>query len=334
MNVNLNNVKPYLLSKRITSDEMITLDWNESPFEPLPVIQYFENYKFTKFNSYPDPSNSNLKKEISRYTNVDESCIETFNGSDSALDYTFRVLINQGDKVLIPTPNYTQINQTIASLGGEIIYCTIEELTNEIKIKLPKIVYLSNPNNPLGYNVEVLSMILENKNVYFVIDEAYFEFSKFFSVFDKAQNIENLVVTRTFSKALCLAALRLGYLTSNPNILKKIRSIKNFKEVNKLAEIAGVVTLKNIDWYNKTVDEINRIKVNFAKNLKNVKIFNSSSNFILIQSDKYFEIIEELQKENILVRDRSSYVDNTLRISIGKENDMLIVSDIINKITK
>ncbi len=123
-------------------------------------------------------------------------------------------------------------------------------------------------------------------------------------------------------------------MTSNPNILKKIRSIKNFKEVNKLAEIAGVVTLKNIDWYNKTVDEINRIKVNFAKNLKNVKIFNSSSNFILIQSDKYFEIIEELQKENILVRDRSSYVDNTLRISIGKENDMLIVSDIINKITK
>jgi len=334
MNVNLNNVKPYLLSKRITSDKMITLDWNESPFEPIPVIQYFEKHKFTKFNSYPDPSNRDLKKEISRYTNVDESYIETFNGSDSALDYTFRVLINHGDQVLIPTPNYTQINQTIVSLGGEIIYCTIEELTNQIKVKQPKIVYLSNPNNPLGYNIEVLSMILENTNVYFVIDEAYFEFSNNFSVFDKAQNIENLVVTRTFSKALCLAALRLGYLTSNQNILKKIRSIKNFKEVNKLAEIAGVVTLKNIDWYYKSVDEINRIKVNFAKNLKNVKIYNSSANFILIQSDKYFQILEELQKENILVRDRSAYVDNTLRISIGKENDMSIVSQIINKITK
>jgi histidinol-phosphate aminotransferase len=334
MNVNLNKVKPYLLSKRITSDKMITLDWNESPFEPIPVIEYFEKYKFTKFNSYPDPSNSDLKKEISRYTNVDESYIETFNGSDSALDYTFRVLINHGDQVLIPTPNYTQINQTIVSLGGEIFYCKIEELTNQIKVKQPKIVYLSNPNNPLGYNIEVLSMILENTNVYFVIDEAYFEFSNNFSVFDKAQNIENLIVTRTFSKALCLAALRLGYLTSNQNILKKIRSIKNFKEVNKLAEIAGVVTLKNIDWYNKSISEINRIKENFAKNLKNVKIFNSSANFILIQSGKYFEILEELQKQNILVRDRSAYVDNTIRISIGKENDMSIVSEIINKITK
>jgi histidinol-phosphate aminotransferase len=334
MNVNLNKVKPYLLSKRITSDKMVTLDWNESPFEPLPVIEYFEKNKFSKFNSYPDPSNSELKKEISKYTNVDEHFIETFNGSDSALDYTFRALINQGDNILIPTPNYTQINQTIVSLGGEIIYCVVEELSKEIKLRQPKVVYMSNPNNPLGYNIEVLSLIIEHKNVYFVIDEAYFEFSKIFSVFDKAQNIQNLIVTRTFSKALCLAALRLGYLTSNNKILEKIRSIKNFKEVNKLAEIAGVVTLKNIDWYNKSVDEINRIKVDFAKKLINVKIFESASNFILIQTEKYFDILEELQRQNILVRDRSTYVNNTIRISIGKENDMLIVSEIINKITK
>jgi histidinol-phosphate aminotransferase len=334
MNVNLNNVKPYLLSKRITSDKMITLDWNESPFEPLPVIQYFEKHKFTKFNSYPDPSNSELKKEISIYTDIDENFIETFNGSDSALDYSFRVLINKGDQVLIPSPNYTQINQTIVSLGGEIIYCRIEELSKEIKICQPKIVYLSNPNNPIGYNIEVLSMILENKNVYFVIDEAYFEFSKKFSVFKNAQNIENLIVTRTFSKALSLASLRLGYLTSNSNILNKIRSIKNFKEVNRLAEIAGVVTLQNIDWYNNCVDDINRIKVEFVRNLKNVKIFESSSNFVLIQSEKCLEILEELQKQNILVRDRSTYVENTLRVSIGKENDMVTVTEIINKITK
>jgi histidinol-phosphate aminotransferase len=167
-----------------------------------------------------------------------------------------------------------------------------------------------------------------------VIDEAYFEFSKKFSVFKNAQNIENLIVTRTFSKALSLASLRLGYLTSNSNILNKIRSIKNFKEVNRLAEIAGVVTLQNIDWYNNCVDDINRIKVEFVRNLKNVKIFESSSNFVLIQSEKCLEILEELQKQNILVRDRSTYVENTLRVSIGKENDMVTVTEIINKITK
>jgi histidinol-phosphate aminotransferase len=333
MNVNLKNVKPYLLSERITSDNMITLDWNESPFEPIPVIEYFEKNKFSKFNSYPDPSNSELKKEISEYTNVDEQFIETFNGSDSALDYTFRALINQGDNVLIPSPNYTQINQTIVSLGGEISYCAVEELSVEIILKQPKVVYISNPNNPLGYNIEVLSLILEHKNIFFVIDEAYFEFSKIYSVFDRAQNIQNLIVTRTFSKALCLAALRLGYLTSNKKILEKIRSIKNFKEVNKLAEIAGVVTLKNIGWYNKSIDEIIRIKIDFATKLKNVKIFESASNFILIQTEQYLDILEELQKQNILVRDRSTYVSNTIRISIGKEKDMAIVKEIINKIT-
>jgi histidinol-phosphate aminotransferase len=334
MNVNLNNVKPYLLSKRIVSGNMVTLDWNESPFEPLPVIQYFENHKFTNFNSYPDPANSELKKEISFYTDVDEEFIEAFNGSDSALDYSFRVLINQGDKVLIPAPNYTQINQTIVSLGGEIDFCSIENLSVEIRNKRPKVVYMSNPNNPLGYVVEVLSMILDNRDVFFIIDEAYFEFSKEFSVFCIAHDLNNLVVTRTFSKALCLASLRLGYLTSNLNILKKIRSIKNFKEVNKLAEITGTVTLKNIVWYNNRIKEIIKIKGEFENKLLNVKVFKSSANFILIQSEKYSEILNELQKQNILVRDRSTYVDNTLRISIGKENDMVIVSEIINKITK
>lgn len=334
MNVNLNKVKPYLLSKRITSDKMITLDWNESPFEPVPVIQYFEQQKFTKYNSYPDPTNSELKKELSIYTNVDEQFIETFNGSDSALDYTFRVLINKDDKVLIPTPNYTQINQTIISLGGQIEYCSIDVLNQKIELVKPKIVYISNPNNPLGYNIEVLTLILKYKEVFFVIDEAYFEFSRKYSVFDVAPKIKNLIVTRTFSKALCLAALRLGYISSNIEILKKIRSIKNFKEVNRLAEIAGVITLKNKNWYYECIEDINRIKSTFVENLNNVKIYQSAANFVLIESEKYAEIIEELQKNNILVRDRSSYIDKTLRISIGKENDMLIVSKIINKITK
>jgi histidinol-phosphate aminotransferase len=313
---------------------MITLDWNESPFEPLPVIRFFEENKFTKFNVYPDPTNFDLKKELSIYSNVKEQFIETFNGSDSALDYSFRVLINKGDRVLIPTPNYTQINQTIISLGGEIHNCTIEELTQQIESINPKIVYLSNPNNPLGYLIEVKSMILKYKNVYFIIDEAYYEFSKKYSVFNLAEKVENLIVTRTFSKALSLAALRLGYLTSNISILEKIQSIKNFKEVNKLAEIAGVVTLKNIHWYTSCVEELNRIKFNFSKNLLNVSVYDSAANFVLIKTNKYLEILETLKINNILVRDRSSYIEDTIRISIGKESDMKIVSEIINKITK
>jgi len=333
MNINLAKVTSYQLSSRAIYPGVVALDWNESPFEPLPVIDFFEKNRYTKYNSYPDSTNVELRKAISRYTNVDLNYIETFNGSDSALDYLFRILLNSGDIVLIPSPNYTQINQTILSLGGEIMTCSISDLQESIKFQSPKVVYLSNPNNPLGYCIDVLPLIRENKDVFFIVDEAYYEFSPVFSVFEYASSLDNLIVTRTFSKALCLASLRLGYITSNEDILENVRSIKNFKEVNGLAEVAGVVTLQNIDWYLSKVSELNKTKDIFVKSLKNVEYYESAANFVLIRSDKNLDILTELSKINILVRDRSSHLSNSIRISIGRPDDMKLISDVINKLT-
>jgi len=330
MNINLAKVTSYQLSSRAIYPGVVALDWNESPFEPLPVIDFFEKNRYTKYNSYPDSTNVELRKAISRYTNVDLNYIETFNGSDSALDYLFRILLNSGDIVLIPSPNYTQINQTILSLGGEIMTCSISDLQESIKFQSPKVVYLSNPNNPLGYCIDVLPLIRENKDVFFIVDEAYYEFSPVFSVFEYASSLDNLIVTRTFSKALCLASLRLGYITSNEDILENVRSIKNFKEVNGLAEVAGVVTLQNIDWYLSKVSELNKTKDIFVKSLK---YYESAANFVLIRSDKNLDILTELSKINILVRDRSSHLSNSIRISIGRPDDMKLISDVINKLT-
>jgi histidinol-phosphate aminotransferase len=333
MNTNLAKVTSYQLSSRAIFPGVVTLDWNESPYQPIPVIEFFEKNRFTEYNSYPDSTNLELRKAISNYTNVDLNFIEVFNGSDSALDYLFRILLNSGDMVLIPSPNYTQINQTILSLGGNIITCSINDLQESIKLQRPKLVYLSNPNNPLGYCIDVLPMIRENSDVFFIVDEAYHEFSPTFSVYEYASSLDNLMVTRTFSKALSLASLRLGYITSNAQILQKVRSIKNFKEVNSLAEVAGVVTLQNIEWYLNKVSELNKTRDRFVKSLKNVEYYESEANFVLIQSDKSDDILTELSKNNILVRDRSSHLSNSIRISIGTPDDMNLVSNVINKLT-
>ena len=334
MNVNLNLVTPYQISDRVFNDDMIYLDWNESPYKPEPVIEYFKKNPFNDYNLYPDPTNINLKIELSNYTNVDLKYIETFNGSDSALDYIFRVLLNVGDKVLIPKPNYTQINQSILSLGSSIHYCDVVNISQEIKQNDINVVYLSNPNNPIGYVQDVLPLIESFPNVYFIIDEAYYEFETNYSVFQKAHLLNNLVVTRTFSKALSLASLRLGYISSNDNFLEKIRRIKNFKEVNKLAEVAGVITLKNIDWYFEKVKKINETKVRFINEIKHIKSYNSHANFVLIEHNQIKNIIEECKNENILIRDRSSLITNTARITIGDDESMNKLIRIINKVTK
>lgn len=330
MNYNLEKVTPYVISERIISPDMVYLDWNESSYLP-DIVSFRLQEKLTELNQYPDPYNSLLKSELSYYTNVDKEFIEAFNGSDSALDYTFRTLLNSKDKVLIPYPNYTQVNQTIQSLGAYVAHCDITSLEEAIVAHNPQLVYLSNPNNPIGYVYDIKPLVKKYPNIYFVVDEAYFEYYTDYSVFDMAYKVSNLVVTRTFSKGLGLAGVRLGYLTTNAYIINKIRTIKNFKDVSRLAEAAGVAALQNVSIIQKDILETNKTKKKFISELKGVRTYDSYANFVLIEHPRIKDIIDDLKQNNILVRDRSKFINNTIRITIGKPDVMGAVAKIINR---
>lgn len=330
MNYNLEKVTPYVVSDRITSPDMVYLDWNESLYLP-DIVTFMLQEQLRELNKYPDPNNTLLKKELSYYTNVDVEFIECFNGSDSALDYTFRTLLNSKDKVLVPYPNYTQINQTIQSLGAYVTHCDIASLEEAIEAHKPQMVYLSNPNNPTGYVYDIKTLVKKYTSIYFVVDEAYYEYYKEASVFELAYKQSNLIVTRTFSKGLGLAGVRLGYLTTNSYIINKIRTIKNLKEVNRLAEAAGVAALQNISIIQKDIDETLKTKKMFISLLKGVRTYDSYANFVLIEHPRVKDIIEDLKNNNILVRDRSKFINNTIRITIGKPDVMKVVAKIINR---
>ena len=326
MNYNLDKVTPYIISERILSPDMVYLDWNESIYSP----EIITGDLLKKVNQYPDPYNGALKRELEFYTGVDREFIECFGGSDSALDYTFRTLLNAGDDVLIPYPNYTQINQTIQSVGASVKYVELDKLGQAIADIKPKVVYLSNPNNPYGYVYDAKPLISEFADTYFIIDEAYHEYHPESSVFHFAQDLENLIVVRTFSKGLGIAGLRLGYLTSSSYIINKIRSIKNFKDVSSIAEAAGVAILQNITLVEKDIEKTLKTKKNFIAKIKTAKVYDSYANFVLIEHPNISQIIDDLKQENILVRDRQNYVKNTMRVTIGTPRVMTKVAKIIN----
>ena len=333
MNRNLDKISPYVISDRKYSSDMIYLDWNEGYDIPDEVRKHIQNklYKF-KWNQYPDLKSTILLDKLSKYTNTDKEFIQVYNGSDSALDHSFRILLNGGDNVIIPAPNYSQINQTITSLGGVIKYCDIGRLEETIKeTKNLKVVYISNPNNPMGYVYDIKPLVLKYPEIFFIVDEAYYEFSKQYSIFDSAFKYPNVIVTRTFSKALGLASIRLGYLTSNSYIISKLSKIKNFKEVNQIAQIAGSSILDNIHLVETGIERMKIIKQGFLRTIKGVRVYDSHSNFVLIEHPLVSDIISDLKKNNILVRDRSDYINNTMRITIGQPENMKTIAEIINK---
>lgn len=330
MNVNLNNVKPYILSDRVISSDMTYLDWNEGNPIPDKMMKKIKD-KLTDLHHYSDPSNNELKDALESHTGVDKTFIEVFNGSDSALDYAFRVLLNNNDKVCIPYPNYTQVNQTITSLGCRVLNCDISTLEENIRSFKPKVVYLSVPNNPLGYVYNTLPLAEKYPNTFFIVDEAYAEFFPKCSVFDQAYKYSNVIVTRTFSKGFGLAGIRLGYMTTNSYIMNKIRSINNFKQVNTLAAIAGVEALKDFKSIKANIDNTNQTKKEFLRMLKDYRVRDSHANFVLLEHTRAKEIINELKSLGILVRDRSKFINNTMRITIGPLPMMRKIAQIISK---
>jgi histidinol-phosphate aminotransferase len=330
MNVNLDNVKPYILSDRVISSDMTYLDWNEGNPIPDKMMKKIKD-KLTDLHHYSDPSNNELKDALESHTGVDKTFIEVFNGSDSALDYAFRVLLNNNDKVCIPYPNYTQVNQTITSLGCRVLNCDISTLEENIRSFKPKVVYLSVPNNPLGYVYNTLPLAEKYPNTFFIVDEAYAEFFPKCSLFDQAYKYSNVIVTRTFSKGFGLAGIRLGYMTTNSYIMNKIRSINNFKQVNTLAAIAGVEALKDFKSIKANIDNTNQTKKEFLRMLKDYRVRDSHANFVLLEHTRAKEIINELKSLGILVRDRSKFINNTMRITIGPLPMMRKIAQIISK---
>jgi histidinol-phosphate aminotransferase len=342
VNKRLNLIKPYKPSERDFDEAFTKLDWNEC------TIQYgnelkkivFDSLKEINFNEYPNINNVELIYKLSTYCGVEYKNIQIFNGSDSALQYIFSTFLNLDSSVLIFYPNYTQIETQINLYCDNIIYSKIlDPFNNHIynfkDIEYADVIYLSNPNNPTGFCLD--SILIEEllklyPNKLFIIDEAYYEFSSK-SCVSLVQKYDNIIVTRTFSKALSLASIRLGYICANENLIGYINKIRNIKDVNSFAQKLGCIILDNYHLIQERIDLILNNRNLFQEELKkyNIKFVNSEANFVLIYLNDFNNKINELRQEKILVRDRSMFdgLENCVRITIGELDVMKKIIEII-----
>ena len=334
-NRNLKNIKYYLPSDRSQNDETVKLDWNECniPFNE-DYLNHLRRSIFTvNLSEYPNINNKNLINELSNYCGIDGENIQIFNGSDSALHYIFATFLNPETKVLIYYPTYTQVESYIQLYSNNLNYSYITDLFGNHEydfndIENNDLIYITNPNNPTGKIIEpseIEKLIIKYPNKLFIIDEAYYEFSNKTCV-NMVKNYNNLIVTRTFSKAFSLASIRLGYICTNIKNINEINKIRKTKEVNSFAQSLGLTALKNINYVKDRISIINDNKKFFINELKklNIEFIDSMSNFVLIKVINSSDLINKLTNQNILIRDRSSFkgLENCVRITIGEYEDM------------
>jgi len=331
----LHTLEPYDVGKRFDLPAGWTyLDWNESLFPPSPKVheKISEYIEHGSLNRYPDISHANLTQKLSEYVDLPCDFVEVYSGSDDALKDIFIAFAWESKSVLSYQPSYSQVDTFIfANTKNYTRESIIDPMGKHeydfSKIQDHDVVYLVNPNNPTGKLIDVdviKNLLVKHPNTLFVVDEAYYEFCGETSA-NLVKSYENILITRTFSKAFGLASFRLGYVLGSPKTLRWIRKIKNGKSVSTLAQLAGEACLSDLDYLHRCVEKTKSATdffVSRVNNMSGYKALQTNANFVLLRPPNPATFLQSMSDNKILVRDRTKMtgIEGCFRLNFGDIN--------------
>jgi histidinol-phosphate aminotransferase len=325
---NVRTLTPYSCARdEFSGKEGIFMDANENPYGSL--------------NRYPDPYQRELKSAISRIKGIPEENIFLGNGSDEIIDLCFRIFCNPGiDKALTFTPTYGMYEVSAAINDVELINVPLSDdfqiqpgsLVPFLKDPCLKLIFICSPNNPTGnmMNVSAIETIISSFTGIVLIDEAYIDFSEKPSFRTQISRHRNLIVMQTFSKAMGLAAARVGMAFMDASAVGYFNKMKPPYNISSINQKAALRSLANIDLFKKRIRKIITERERLVKSLQKMsiieKIFPSDSNFLLVKTKNADFIYSELINNKIIVRNRNKIVPGCIRITVGTpaENNKLI----------
>lgn len=325
---NIRALKPYSSARdEFSGKEGIFLDANESPFGDL--------------NRYPDPYQVELKSIVAKQKELKSEQVFVGNGSDEVIDLLFRIFCEPGkDKALTFSPTYGMYEVSAAINDVEIKQIPLnenfgfdlEEINSELDKGNYKLTFICSPNNPTGnaFPIEEIEEIIQKSNGIVVVDEAYIDFSETNSAIELIDKYSNLIVTQTMSKAMGLAAARVGFAFAQEEIIQLLNSVKPPYNVSELNQRAAINALKNEELIKENIQlilsEREKLKVALNKLTSVEKIYPSDTNFLLVQFKNADKTYSKLVEQKIIVRNRHKLIENCIRITVGtaQENELLI----------
>lgn len=262
------------------------------------------------------------------------------NGSDEVLSFVFYAFFDSGKKLVLPEFTYSfypvyagfyNIETDVVPMKKDWSLDTNEMLNRASKNGSGLI--FANPNAPSGIGLsraEIREMLLKaDKDEIFVVDEAYCDFGGE-SCIPLLEEFKNLLIVRTFSKSLCGAGMRLGYIVANPELINYVTTVKNSLNhfpIDAVAQIAGVAACKNPAYYCECAKKVADERETFQNFLseKGWEYIPSKTNFVLVRNPKVSgeQVYQKIKKEGILVRHFSTKgIEDYVRITIGTKEQM------------
>jgi histidinol-phosphate aminotransferase len=328
--------------------EIIKLASNENPLGPSPLAIAAVIEELDELARYPDGNGFELKSKLARFLNIEATQITLGNGSNDILEFVARTFVQPGQEVIFSEYSfavYPLVTQAIGANAKVVPAINwghdLDGMLKQINSKT-RLIFIANPNNPTGtwLKKQVLIDFLRQvpENVLVVLDEAYFEYAHhpvtgindYPNGIELLPEFENLIVTRTFSKAYGLAGLRAGYGISNKIIADLLNRVRQPFNVNSLALAGACAALDDLEHLEKSI-QVNKDgleQLTTAFNSLSLEYIPTAGNFLSFDLGQAAQpVYLELLKRGVIVRPVANYsMPNHLRVTIGTllENEMFI----------
>ncbi len=313
---------------------------NENVFGPSPHAVAAMQTEATEAWKYGDAENFQLRTELAAQHGCDIGNIVVGEGIDGLLGYLVRLMVSDGDAVVTSDGAYPTFNYHVAGFGGVLHKVPFRDdhedpaalfaRAAEVNAKL---VYLSNPDNPMGTwhsgaEIEAAMASLPSDSL-LVLDEAYVECAPDGTAVTLPADDPRLIRMRTFSKVYGLAGLRVGYALAAPELITAFNKVRNHFGMGRVAQAGALAALQDDAWLAHVQGEIRTARDTISTIAKDNGLtpLPSAANFVAIDcggdGDFARDVLAELVGRGVFVR--MPFVapqDRCIRVSCGRAQDL------------
>ena len=319
--------------KGLDPSQIVKLASNENPLGVSPNAHMAMMDALDDIARYPDGNSVLLRDAVCEKFNVTPAQLVFGNGSNDILELSARAFLAPGDEAVYSQHAFAVYSLVTQAVGATGIIVPAKQFGHDLDVMLKAItpktrmVFVANPNNPTGTLIGKLELkkflSAVPKHVLIMLDEAYDEY-----LTDelKAESIgwlgefDNLVISRTFSKAYGLAGLRVGFGVTSKEIADLMNRVRQPFNVNSIAQAAAVASLADDEFVERTraLNQAGMVQITQGLQRLGLSFIPSFANFVSFKVNDAPRVYERLLNQGVIVRPIANYeMPDYLRVSIG-----------------
>ena len=323
---------------------IVKLASNETPRAPCPEALSAIAAAAADITRYPDGNGFALRAALAARLGVAAECLVLGNGSNDVLELVTQAFLTPGDEAIYAQHAFAVYPLATHARGAKGVEVPAKDYGHDLPAMLAaitprtRVMFVANPNNPTGTWIGAAAMeafvAKVPREVAVVLDEAYDEY---LAPADRSRSVAwigpypNLIVTRTFSKAYGLAALRVGYGVMDASVADLLNRVRQPFNVNSLAQAAAIAALADTRYVEESArmnrEGMRQLETGLAK--LGVTVVPSHGNFLLANVGDGARVYGALLRDGVIVRPVANYgLPAFLRVTVGlpAENERFLAA--------